>query len=220
VALGAGVAAVVLSAGACDGSDIDPGLDAQAGSRADATSGAEGAAPDAISDASDASDGATDTLSDGSTLDAADGDGGGCITDLTDVGTGDFHIAFQLQTSATKLSTLLFQRGICLHSEFWDIHLLSSGKIGVELDNSGANYTVLNSSRTVNDGAAHTIVVARVSLDLSITIDGVVDTSTLAHTDFGYLPPLGIASGSTCEGSSNGEVALKGTLTALCITTP
>lgn len=147
-----------------------------------------------------------------------------CLTDLSGIGTSDFRVSFNLQTTATGATTLVYQRAVCAHGAFWDIHLLGgnygpSGHLGVETDDNAVHYAQLQSVRSINDGAVHAIVVARVSEILTITIDGVLDSSTSSLTNFGPLPPLGFASGDPCEAEPSGEsyAPLAGGMTALCI---
>ncbi len=142
-----------------------------------------------------------------------------CITEFTGVGTADFHVTFKLQTTTTGLTTLVYQRGVCAHSEFWDIHVMPNGTLGVETDNSGMHYTAMTSAQKVNDGVLHAIDVSRVDRVITITIDGVPSGTASSLTNFGVLPPLGTVAGNPCE-KGFGQIALVGTLTELCLSGP
>ncbi len=200
------------------------GCDATYQGSADATTTMD---PDATSDAttSESSPGDGASIPDAAvTMDAGPDSAGAadanvCITDLSGIGTANFRVSFKVQTTATTLTTLVYQRALCKHAEFWDIHVSPGGKIGAETDNSGAPYTVMSSTRSINDGAVHAIVVARVSRILTITIDGVVDSSASSLANFGVLPPLGSVSGNPCEGVGL-QAALAGSLTDLCVAGP
>src|SRR5258706_9335725 len=120
--------------------------------------GTQGAsAADASLDADvDANDGSADVSSDSGAHDAPK-----CTGDLSNVGNGDFHVSFMLTTNQAGIVALASQRGICMHGRFWDVHLVN-GAISPETDD-GVRYTSFNSTRTVNDGKPHAIVVARVA---------------------------------------------------------
>src|SRR5262249_43170173 len=114
-----------------------------------------------------------------------------CTGDLSGIGTGDFHISFTLTTTATVLSAVLGQRGICDKGPMWDVRLTPQGELEVETDDTDVNnYTLIYTVGAMNNGLPHAVKIARVSGALTVTVDGVVSASTLAPASFGALPAL------------------------------
>ncbi len=196
--------------------DTGTGDDGSVGDRDDAGSGAD-AGPDAAGGDAEA-DAGTDVGSDG----AAAGDGGGdasdagaaCSGDLSNVGTGDFHVLFSLTTTLTSSAAIANQRTTCGHGVFWDVRVAAGGGIRAETDD-GTNYSNLTSTgATVNDGKSHAVVVKRASGTLSIEIDGVLSGSSPSTSALTKLAPLETTS-DPCVGTS-GTVAFQGTLSAVC----
>src|SRR5262249_9799960 len=74
-----------------------------------------------------------------------------CIGDLTNIGTADFTISFDLQTTQTGLVTLVYQRPICKRGMFWDVRLNPGGIIGVEIDDGHIHYTLLYAKTPIDD---------------------------------------------------------------------
>jgi hypothetical protein len=145
--------------------------------------------------------------------------GAACIGDLTNIGTANFTISFKVQTTQTGLVTLVYQRLICKHSMFWDVRLNPGGTVGVEIDDGHIHYTLLYATTPIDDGAVHSVVVARVAQVVSIVIDGRVEASASALANFITLSPLGSVSGDPCE-TFDGTKPLTGTLTDLCVAGP
>jgi hypothetical protein len=147
-------------------------------------------------------------------------DGGAtCMTDLSGIGTANFHISFRMQSIQTGLTTLVYQRAVCDRGEFWDVRMNPGGILGVEVDNGTTHYALVRATKPVNDGALHSIAIARVEQILSLTVDGSLEAQTSAPASFGSLPRLGARSGDPCE-LGDGTTPLVGSLTDLCITTP
>lgn len=157
-----------------------------------------------------------------------------CLTDLSNVGTGDFHVAFTLATTSTNvILALVSQRGDCMctgpspycpsPSTFWDVVMGQSGTItAITDDDSAASYVAGSTTSSVNDGRPHRIAVARSAGQLSIASDGALISATTADAySFGTFPSLSIGSDS-CGMNSTATTPLAGhgTLTDLCITTP
>ncbi|HTQ48280.1 MAG TPA: hypothetical protein VMI75_36240 [Polyangiaceae bacterium] len=147
------------------------------------SSGQDGGSPDASGDVtSPGLDAPEDVLRD------AVGEGGGnieggtvdapvCMTDLSDVGTGDFTIRFTLTTNETGMTlALLNQRlGCDQMSTFWDISLSPTGNVVVATDDSiAADYVTVQAGSALNDGKAHQVAVIRRAGKLWITADGAV----------------------------------------------
>ena len=190
-------------------------------------------APDGSFDASDAavedagleaSDGAADAMRDAATC--ANGIGG-----LSNIGTQDFRISFRILTTQRGWVALLNQRGACTTGYFWDIRQCTPGRVGcpadgtvfVETDNNdNPSYQALFSKGTINDGNPHDVVVARIAGTLTIYIDGATSGAEASVASFGNaMPPLQVGK-DACIGAPAGDptVALTGTLSNLCITSP
>lgn len=152
------------------------GHDAVATDDADAGPAPEeaGSSPDSAVDAGLAPDEAGSGASDAQV--EADAAPNGCANDLSNILGGDFHIDFEVLGVAGG-GPLLEQRSVCdQYSVHWLIAETQSGNIITQFyDGSGGPQ--LQSVATVNDGALHHVVVARVALTFSITIDGQLDNS-------------------------------------------
>jgi hypothetical protein len=159
---------------------------------------------------------------DSSPVDATPGDarpdGPACVRDLSNVGAGDFHIAFTLTTSQSGTQSaplpIVSQRNNCGDAVFWGIRMYN-GRVNAELDgsNAGAGYVGLLSNASVSNGRPHDIVVQRVAKTLTIIIDGAASGSVSCSTALGQLPPL-------LEGTDQCLSPLVGTIANLCITSP
>jgi hypothetical protein len=209
---------------------IDASASPDAGKASDATSadaetatdtGAKtdtGTKPDAGEDSSvpPITDAAPDVKKDTAAPDAADAKvvKVPCGGDLSNIGTGDFHVTFDLRTTQSGRAALLNQRSACTPGTYWDVRF-SSGEIEVETDD-GTSYTdLVGTGPDLNDGATHSVVVARVGGTLTITVDGADSGATSAAASFGALPVL--ASGvDVCDGN-DGTVAFEGTLSSVCV---
>jgi len=144
--------------------------------------------------------------------DADAGDAATCVESLSNVGTGDFTISFSITTTTTQASTIASQRQSCdgLHP-FWDLSLRSTGVMVLEV--SGAQ---LVSTRAINDGTTHAVVIQRRSLEATITIDGAPAGAGTIGTDLGALPMIQLTSGNPCE-SPGGRMPLVGMLSGFCL---
>jgi len=141
---------------------------------------------------------------------ATDADAASCVTDLSDVGTGDFLIAFTLTTTALGLTIpIVSQRAGC-GSPFWDVSLRPNGIVVAATDSS-----FVEASSPVNDGTPHHIIITRASGQLSYSDNGTTQPPIADTVALGSLPPLVIGT-SDCAGAT--PLAGHGTLTDLCIT--
>jgi hypothetical protein len=140
-----------------------------------------------------------------------------CSGDLSNIGTGSFEVDFQLTTSATALSALLSQRGICTHAYFWDTRLVD-GKIVVELDDLNQHYAPCMGSTNVNDGVPHQIEIRRVAGKLQLYIDCALDVECDSAADLN-MPLPAVQVGTSVCGTTDGTSALVGTLSGVCIGT-
>jgi len=144
----------------------------------------------------------------------------GGTNDLSNVGPGNFEIAFQIVTTQQGLMALLNQRAVCTYAAFWAIRQSASGKVLIELDNaSPASYESLESTRTINDGQPHDVVVARAGGKLTIRVDGAPAGQRASSTPLGLMPPLRVGDDVCTNAVKNPPtLPLNGTLSAPCIT--
>jgi hypothetical protein len=176
----------------------------------------------------DAADGAGKEASDESAAPLPHDSGLPCastVTDLSGIGSKNFHISFVLTTTYTDASglslSLVNQRAdeCSEESTFWDVSLSSLGGIVASTSaGTAASYVfVEQGSASLSDGKPHVVDVGRSSVELSITIDGVT-SSSLTPDPYAFVnfPPLTIGSDS-CP--TNLPLVDHGTLTNLCITT-
>jgi hypothetical protein len=195
------------------GSPADVESPADAGSKTDAGTGT-----DAGTDAADASvppaDAAPDAKKDANGPDADAKAPVACGGDLSNIGTGAFHVSLTVRTTQSGRAALLNQRAACTSGTYWDLRF-SSGKLEIETDDHSSYTDLLSTGPDLNDGATHDVVVARVGGELTITIDGVASGSSGSAASFGALPAL--ASGvDVCDGN-DGTSAFEGTLSSVCV---
>jgi|HubBroStandDraft_6_1064221.scaffolds.fasta_scaffold18723_2 hypothetical protein len=159
-----------------------------------------------------------------------------CQDNLSNIGTGDFHISFTLETTQSGNTAVMNQRPTCGGDfDFWDIRLGATyegaGGPGYLLVNTGGSYagedewnlTNVASTLTVNDGRSHDVVVERVSGVLTILVDQVAAGTAASLSSFAGLPPLDVGVG-ICDASNGGgplgSEPFVGTLTNVCVTSP
>ncbi|HEY2730054.1 MAG TPA: hypothetical protein VGK52_08930 [Polyangia bacterium] len=210
------------------------GTGGSGGSSAGAGSGAgsSGASPDASSDAAPtpdatARDAGAERQSDGA-ADAAPCVSG--VQNLSNVGTGDFHVSFRVATTQTGWVALVNQRSTCYFGVFWDIRLCGAGgscpqgAVSVETDDnpaSSATYQTVHSTATVNDGKPHEVEASRVSGVVTIRIDGAVSGTGPSAASLGSMPALRIGTDVCGTANSPPTAAFAGTTLAnVCITSP
>ena len=107
---------------------------------------------------------------------------GGSVTFPTVVGqfgVSPFSVGFYVQTSGTTAYSMLGNRTVCSHGQFWDLRMEANGDLLLELDDNPnaatfdpAKYIELSSTRPVNDGAWHSILLTRSGSTVAIYIDG------------------------------------------------
>lgn len=138
-------------------------------------------------------------------------------TDVGNFGTLDFTIQFWVKTASTRGEGLIGKRPICGHSNFWDIRTGSTGRVSVELDQSGTNYLSLSATQPINDNQFHHLAVVRQGPTVSIYVDGALDVSksTPGTTNLSNTAGL-IAGRSTCTGV-DGTGAFTGLMDELAI---
>jgi hypothetical protein len=227
------------SGGAGTGSDGTGGM----GTGGDTTAGSGGAvvdtardiAPTNGDDARDVSSepprspgDASNEASNDASNDASDGradaarDAAACVNgtrDLSNVGTGDFHISFRIATTQVGWVALLNQRSMCFFDVLWDIREAPDGTISVELDDgTNANYRSVKSPVKIDDGNLHDVEVARVSGMMTIQIDGVPTVTAASAVSLGMMPALRIGTDICGPTANPATAAFAGkTLSDVCI---
>lgn len=144
-----------------------------------------------------------------------------CGLTIAGVDAGDFTIRFQIRpiTAAVATSNVLFQRAECsARFDFWDVDLLASGQLRVEVGEGGRGYATLVTLASVDDRRLYDVVVHRGAGVLSVAIDGALAGAVASPHSLGALPPLGIARGGPCEG--HGKQAFVGYVSDVCLTVP
>jgi len=190
------------------------------------SSGQDGGSPDAFGDVASPGQDAPedirrDAMGEGGNGEAGMADAPICLTDLSDIGMGDFSIRFTLTTNETGMTlALLNQRlGCDQMSTFWDITLSPTGDVVVATDDGiAADYVIVQAGSALNDGKAHQVAVIRRTGKLWITADGAVISPMTpdAHT-FATLSSLAIGT-STCMGVT--PAAAYAVIANLCLTEP
>ncbi|MDF3072296.1 MAG: hypothetical protein K0R38_7897 [Polyangiaceae bacterium] len=137
-----------------------------------------------------------------------------CSQDLSNVGTGDFSISFEITTNAQVNSAIVSQRQICMHSKFWEVALLANGAgISVETDDQ-VSYTSFVGPMKVNDGAPHEVRVCRKSGVIYVFADGTLRSQAASVTTLTTLPAF---ASKTTVCTSYGRTALVGALENVCV---
>jgi hypothetical protein len=140
-----------------------------------------------------------------------------CDGDLSNVGTGDFRMSFQVATTQTGWVAVANQRAECAPSVFWDVRIADGGFVYAEVDD-GAHYTAITSTGPkINDGAPHAILVVRASGTLTVYVDGGASGSQASGASLGPLPPLRLGT-DVCVGAPGDDTAaLIGGVTDACV---
>jgi RNA polymerase sigma factor (sigma-70 family) len=147
--------------------------------------------------------------------------GGNGLTDpgLAQLGGANFTISFDLKTDQQMIGSgsvdLLGYRPTCDSGEFFDIRLGSSagpGKVWVELY-ANSSTAVLASTAAVNDGTWHQITITRVGTDLTLSVDGTIESTTAlpAGASIENSADWQVADGDPCIGE-DGTTALIGSM--------
>jgi hypothetical protein len=179
-------------------------------------------AADAATDSTTIKDAATDSPGDVTVVEAEAGPA--CVTDLSNVGTGDFDVSFTVVTTAQTGMALVSQRATCLPYSGWDIYTSPTGAIEIETDDGVAADRVFQiGGGPVNDGKPHYVEAARVAGKIWVQTDNGVKSPLVADTNaLADLPPLIVGSdpgGVSPNGCGSGVIEpLAGSLTNLCVT--
>jgi hypothetical protein len=139
-----------------------------------------------------------------------------CVSDLSNIGAGDFHVSFAMTTTQIGLVALLNQRAVCTIGDFWDIRM-QDGSLLVEISGAGNYAKLTTSGPIVNDGLAHSVVVERVAGAVAAFIDGASVAVGPSTASFGPLPAL-MTGKDVCH--DDGTVGLIGTVANGCLTSP
>jgi hypothetical protein len=152
------------------------------------------------------------------------------VKDLSNVGTGDFHVSFHVATTQVGWVALVNQRSTCYFGVFWDIRLCGAGgscpqgAVSFETDDtptSSATYQTVHSTATINDGNPHEVEASRVSGVVTIRIDGAVSGTGPSAASLGSMPALRIGTDVCGAANSPPTAAFAGTTLAdVCITSP
>jgi hypothetical protein len=140
-----------------------------------------------------------------------------CVRDLSNIGTGDFHISFSVMTAQVGQTALINQRATCDFGQFWDIRM-SDGALLVETA-EGANLSTFKTvGPKVNDGGKHSVTIARVSGTIAGFIDGAAVGTVASSTSLRQLTPL-VTHSDPCD-QRDGTLPLVGAVADVCLTTP
>ena len=142
--------------------------------------------------------------------------GAACTGDLSNIGKGDFTIAFKVTTTQTSETALVNQRTSCNYGMFWDVRMVAQGGVVAEMGETVSTaYVNVSGGGPINDGRPHDILVRRASGVLTLYVDCVNVRSASSTASFTSLAAF--ASGvDVCDGI-DGTVALVGSITNICI---
>jgi laminin G domain protein len=175
----------------------------------------------------DTADSGTDSGADGSSDAAQDAPACTCVDDLSNVGNGDFAIAFTIATTMQPVQpgygALLNQRATCDATKpGWDVWLNHDGTVTVQVYDGSNIFDNVSTTAIVNDGTQHRVIIDRRAsgTKFDISIDGTVEhfsnasvewlTGVLANLDTGIEP---VCSGNMAEPSE----PLTGLINKVCI---
>jgi hypothetical protein len=140
-----------------------------------------------------------------------------CVRDLSNIGTGDFHISFSVMTAQVGQTALINQRATCDFGQFWDIRMID-GALLVETA-EGANLSTFKTvGPKVNDGGKHSVTIARVSGTIAGFIDGAAVGTVASSASLRQLTPL-VTHSDPCD-QRDGTLPLVGAVADVCLTTP
>ncbi len=137
-------------------------------------------------------------------------------------GTDDATITFSINTTATTAPymEIMSKRPICNYSSFWDVRMISGGKIFAEFDGSDTtNYEVITGTRLINDGAWHGVTLTRRGPKIALYVDGTPDGSATlpATANVSNAATMSFGQGP-CVGAPDGTVNMVGRLDDISIT--
>ncbi len=143
-----------------------------------------------------------------------------CVSDLSNLGSGDFQIAFTIQTTQIGQFAIANQRASCSTGTAWDLRV-NQGFLLFEVGDpvDGGLSTELTGCAKLNDGHQHHVLVQRAGGTLADYVDGIADAHSVASsTSFGALPPLTIRN-DVCVGVDGTQKfdASIGTINGFCI---
>ena len=147
-----------------------------------------------------------------------------CVDDLSNVGLGDFYIAFTITLSVTTPVAIASQRSSCQTTlPYWSVHTGSgNGLVYMEVGAGNNVYEEPTNTQSIADGQPHRIVIARTKggTTFMFTVDGTLENTVSASAEAlgGTLPGLAIGVDNACTG--NGSVAGQPTNVCLSIGCP
>ena len=155
-------------------------------------------------------------------------EGGGSVTFPNVVGqfgVSPFSVGLYVRTTGTTAYSMLGDRTGCTHGQFWDLRMEANGDLLLELDDNPstatfdpAKYIELSSTRPVNDGAWHSILLTRSGSTIAIYIDGAGVGSVVATEPIDVTNQnLTVLGQDGCTGQ-NGTAAFAGQIDDLEIT--
>lgn len=141
----------------------------------------------------------------------------GCVDDLSQIGTGDFTIALDLEPAAgdTGTRTVIGQRASCNDSDFWDLRWID-GHVLFELYEDATHHLDLTSTATVATEERRRVVVVRMGDQVDVLLDTQPDVGATGTVSLGETPALHVASGDPCEGTG-ASMPLLGTVQHVCV---
>jgi hypothetical protein len=139
-----------------------------------------------------------------------------CVHDLSNIGTGDFHISFSVMTTQAGLTALINQRATCDFGQFWDIRM-NDGSLLVETDEGVNLSTCQTGGPRVNDGGRHSVTVARVNGAIAAFIDGAPVGTVVSTASLRQLTPL-VSHSDPCD-QIDGTRPFVGAVADVCLTT-
>jgi hypothetical protein len=125
-----------------------------------------------------------------------------CVNDLSNVGTGNFTIAFTVTVSRAPAPSvfvsLLNQRAGCTTtSSYWEVAFGSWGGVTASTYNGADGNPIhfVEGSTSIADGKPHHVKVQRVADALAVWVDGALGSAQVIDTDaLGAMAPLTIGS--------------------------
>jgi len=134
-----------------------------------------------------------------------------CVDDLSNVGLGDFYIAFTITLNVTTPVAIANQRPTCETTlPYWSVHTGSAnGLVYMEIGAGNNVYEEATNTQSIVDGQSHRIVIARTSggTTVTFTVDGTTENTATVNVEAltGTLAGLEIGVDNACTG--NGSIA-------------
>lgn len=202
-----------MDSGAMDPDTGDEGDHRDASDASDAAdSGADSIATDSGTPDSDAGTDAPDDAADSMAAET----GPTCVTDLSNIGAGDFRIDLDVVTTGATSQALASQRASCAPYAGWALYTSPTGAVELETDDGqGADRVFTVGGTGVNDGSKHHVAAWRQAGTIYVRVDATPASVPAPDTNvLGTLPALTVGA----DACSIADGPLAGTITNLCIT--